>query len=69
MSETESQILEPVANTWSGGMEVNNTPDFVSVIVSLNGKDLVCEDLDLGEIYRELYRNLIMNWKLKLKNQ
>ena len=35
-------------------MEVNSTPDFVSVILSLNGKDLVCEDLDLEEIDREL---------------
>jgi hypothetical protein len=58
MSESVSQILEPVANTYTGGMEVNSTPDFVSVIVSLNGKDLVCENLDLEEIDRELNNEL-----------
>ena len=54
LSETVSQILEPVANNLTGGTEVNSTPDFVSVIVSLNGKDMVCKELDLEEIDREL---------------
>jgi hypothetical protein len=50
MSETVSQMLEPVANTWKkDGMEANSTPDFVSQIGVRNAKDIVCEDIDLEE--------------------
>ena len=50
LSETVSQILEPVANTWTGGMETTSTQDFVSKIVELNKGDLELEDIDLESV-------------------
>ena len=38
MSETVSQLLEPVANNWKGGMEVNSTSDFISRVDDLNDR-------------------------------
>ena len=55
MSEMVSLILEPVANTWTGGMETTSTQDFVSKIVELNnGKIDLEEEVDLAEIDRHL---------------
>ena len=57
-SETVSQALEPVANSWKGGMEKNSTGDMVDSIESLNkvneGKEL--EEIDLVEIDKEMDR-------------
>ena len=49
-SENVSQILEPVANTWKGGMESSSTPDMVSKIKELNDGDLELEDINLSEV-------------------
>ena len=49
-SENVSQMLEPVANTWKGGMESSSTPDMVSKIKELNDGDLELEDINLSEV-------------------
>ena len=47
-------MLEPVANKWKGGMEVQSTPDMVSLVEELNDGDLELEDIDLQEVDRAL---------------
>ena len=46
LSEVVSQILEPIANNWKGGMEVISTPDLASKIDGMNDEakelDPVC---------------------------
>ena len=55
LSETVSQVLEPVANLYEGGMEVNSTQDLLSRIDELNdGKNLELENIDFSEVNREL---------------
>ena len=54
LSETVSTALEPVAGEWSGGMESNSTPDFVSRIVTLNKKELKNEEIDIEEVDRAI---------------
>ena len=54
ISELISMILEPVANKWEGGFEVNSTGDFVSGIESLN------EKVRMG---REDLQNLPAGWR------
>ena len=54
MSETVSLILEPVANTCTGGMETKSTPGFVSKIVKMNEKARELEEIDLEEIDKAL---------------
>ena len=39
LSELISMLLEPIANEWEGGMEVNSTGDFVSKLDILNSKE------------------------------
>ena len=53
-SEMASQLLEPVANQWKGGMEAQSTPDMVHLVEELNDGDLELESIDLEEIDREL---------------
>ena len=50
LSETVSQILEPVANSAAGGMETASTQDFTSKIVELNKGNLELEDIDLESV-------------------
>ena len=50
LSETVSQILEPVANSAAGGMETTSTQDFTSKIVELNKGNLELEDVDLESV-------------------
>ena len=50
LSETVSQILEPVANSAAGGMETASTQDFTSKIVELNKGNLELEDVDLESV-------------------
>ena len=56
LSENVSQLLEPVANKWKGGMEANSTPDVISKIEEMNkkneGKPL--EDINLEEVDAEM---------------
>ena len=54
MSETISQMLEPVANTWKKGMEVNSTQDFISKMDKINEEDRKLEDIDLDKVDMEL---------------
>ena len=54
LSETVSQCLEPVANTWKGGRETNSTQDFVSKFVELNKGNLDLEDINLAEVDKEI---------------
>ena len=54
MSETVNLILEPVANTCTGGMETKSTPGFVSKIVKMNEKARELEEIDLEEIDKAL---------------
>ena len=54
VSEVASIMLEPVANKWKGGMEVQSTPDMVSLVEELNDGDLELEDIDLQEVDRAL---------------
>ena len=46
MSELIAQSLEPVSNTWKGGMEVPSTGDFLDKVDNINDKDVVMEDID-----------------------
>ena len=54
MSETVSGILEPVASTWTGGMETKSTPGFLSKINEMNENAPELEDIDLCEVDRAL---------------
>ena len=55
LSETVSQVLEPVANVYEGGMEVNSTQDLLSKIDNMNkNADHSLEEIDLDEVDREL---------------
>ena len=57
LSETVSQVLEPVANVFEGGMEVNSTQDMLNKIDKLNTDgDLELEDINLQEVDEELER-------------
>ena len=58
LSETVSTVLEPVAGEWSGGLESNSTPDFVSRIVNLNKKNIKVEDIDMELVERGLDEEL-----------
>ena len=53
-SENVSQLLEPVANTWKGGMEASSTPDMFSKVEELNEGDLELEEINLSEVDRAL---------------
>ena len=54
MSEIVSHLLEPVANYWDGGMEVNSTPDMLSRIDRMNDDPPELELIDIDEVDREL---------------
>ena len=57
-SENVSQSLEPVTNTWRGGMEANSTMDVVDKIEELNkrNENKPFDDIDLAEVDAELDR-------------
>ena len=55
-SENVSQLLEPVANTWRGGMEANSTCDVVDKVETMNDKEIPLEDIDLEEVDAEMDR-------------
>ena len=65
-SEVASILLEPVANQWKGGMEVQSTPDMVSLVEELNEGDLELEDIDLQEVDRVLdEKDKILNGEIE----
>ena len=54
LSEIISHILEPIVKMRPGGLEVNSTVDFISIIDDINNKDFPIEDINLEEIDRHL---------------
>ena len=50
LSEIISQSLEPVANTWRGGMEVPSTGAFLDKVNTINTQGLEFEHVNLEEI-------------------
>ena len=56
LSELISQALEPVANTWKGGMEVPSTGAFLDKINTINDQGLGFEEVDLEEIDNAMER-------------
>jgi hypothetical protein len=54
MSETVSLVLEPVANTWTGGMETKGTPGFISKISKMTETTRELEVIDLEEVDKAL---------------
>ena len=52
--ENVSQVLEPVANLEETGLEVTSTPDMVSVITDINGRERYIIEEDLAKIDKEM---------------
>ena len=54
MSEIISHVLEPVAKTMTGGMEVESTGDMMALMNEINDENHEIEDIDLESIDKEL---------------
>ena len=55
LSELISGSLEPVANTWKGGMEVPSTGDLLSKVGEINEREIAIEeDIDLEQVDNEI---------------
>ena len=54
LSEVISHILEPIIKMRPGGLEVNSTGDFISIIDDINTRDIPIEEINLEEIVKHL---------------